>query len=151
MILFARALFAILAYLLAFDIAGVIVSLVFDSLPLRGVSTALFYVIWFVGGVFCGLLAYNKAGGILLPVKEGDWSSAPGSGKSGLIVICTTALILVGLVVLFDKLLWGAGSASDPYVPDNIALTATFFVTILLSMIGGHTLLRPKHAEKPEQ
>jgi ABC-type thiamin/hydroxymethylpyrimidine transport system permease subunit len=145
---FLKAVFAILAYLIAFDVVGVIVSLVFDSLPLRGVSTALFYTVWFVAGVFCGLLSYNKGGGILLKVKEGDWSSAPESGKTGLIIIVTTTLILVGLTALFQTIAWKAGSSSDPYVPDSVPLTFTFFITILLSMIGGHFFLRPKPTQK---
>jgi len=144
---FFRKVFAflsIIGYLVAFDILGVIACLVFDSLPLRGVSTALFYTVWFVGGVFCGLLGYNTAGGLLLKVEEGDWTASPASGKAGLTIIVVMAVILAGLWVLFQKVMWKSNMADDPYVPDNLAMTATFFVSILLSMILGHAFLRPK-------
>jgi hypothetical protein len=138
----------ILAYLVAFDVLGVAVSFIFDALPLEGVSTFLFYTVWLVAGVFCGLLAYNKAGSILLKVKEGDWSGDPGSGKTGLVIIFITAIVLANFIALFKVSAWKAGGASDPFVPDSIPLTYTFFITMLVSMIGGHFFLRPKPTQK---
>ena len=145
---FVKAVLVILAFLVAFDIGAVLVCLVLEILPLEGVSTALFYAVWFVAGVFCALLSYNKVGGMLLKPAEGDWSGDPGSGKTGLIIIAITTLILVGFILLFQKLAWKNGSSSDPYVPDSIPLTLTFFITIFLSMVGGHFFLRPKPATK---
>jgi len=45
----------VLIWLVVCDVVGVTVDFLSDVLPLRGVSAALPYAVWFVLGVFCGL------------------------------------------------------------------------------------------------
>ncbi len=91
---FLKAVLIQLGYLILFDVGAVLVCLVLEILPLEGIGTALFYAVWFVAGVFCALLSYDKACGMLLKPAEGDWSGDPGSGKTGLLIILITILLL---------------------------------------------------------
>ncbi len=145
-----KVFFVIVGYLILFDIGGVALAFVFGILPLESISTPLYFVAWFVAGVFCGLFAYNKAGSILLPVTEGDWAGAPGSGKVGLISLAMTTVILAIWLAVFYKFAWPHGGSSDPYVPDNVPMTYTYFGAVLGSMILGHTVIRPSTVAKPK-
>ena len=74
--LVVKTVLVFVGLLIAADIGGVIVVTVIDILPLKFASAALSYAIWFVGGVFCGLYAYNIAGAWAAPkTGEGDWST----------------------------------------------------------------------------
>ena len=150
----AKIVACTLAYLIVVDIVGAVLSLFFEIVPLLGVSAALFYAIWFVAGVFCGLLSYNSAGELAYPKQEGsgaddahaieEWTSRADAGRTGLLVISATATILVALSFLFRRLWWQYGNGSSNYVPDSEPLTLMFFATILASVIFAHTSLRPK-------
>jgi hypothetical protein len=139
-----------LVYLVVFDIAGALVSLFFEIVPLLGVSSALFYAIWFVAAVFCGFLIYNSAGSLISPAiapngqnRIQDWSEREDSGRTGLLVVLTTTAILAALS--FAALRLSGWNEVEPshYVPDSGPLTLTFLITVFLSMILAHKSLRP--------
>lgn len=133
----------ILFYLIAFDVAVVAVSFVLDIAPVRHKSTALFYTIWFVAGVFCGFISYYTGGGIMSADSKDDWTNHADAGKSGLLVVACMSFILLTLSLLSYVFLWRGTSNSSYYVPDNPALTLTFFITVLASTVLAHRLLRP--------
>jgi hypothetical protein len=144
--------FATLAYLVVADLVGVAVCFFYDAIASeRRTSTALFYAIWFVAGVFCGMLSYLTCGNIAMPEKTGDFIRWKDEGQTGLLVILTTAVILVALSLLFYKLQWQYPRADSVYVPDSEPLTITFFVTILASVIFAHKTLRPEPKKKISQ
>lgn len=119
-----------LAYLAVFDIAGVVVSLVFDISPSPSVSGAAYYALWLVLGVFCGLFNYGTA--------YGDDPQ-----KTGRVVCATVTILLSALSVLFFVILWNGGSIDDSYVPDNMPLTLTFFVAVTAGTFLGHNAFQP--------
>jgi hypothetical protein len=131
----ARVVIFTLIYLVVFDLIGVVVCFFFDvasALPLRGNSTALFYAIWFVLGVFCGLLSYNTGTSFV----------------AGFLVVMTTAVILTALSISCYVLLWRYDVETSFYVPDNAAPTLTFFVTVLASVVLAHKSLGPEPTKK---
>src|SRR5688572_11429446 len=132
----------ILLYLIVFDVGAVVVSFVLDVAPVRHKSTALFYTIWFVAGVFCGFITYYTGGAILSADAKGEWTERKDAGTAGLSVILTLLLVLTGLSVLSYLFLWREGANSSYYVPDNAALTLGFFTTLLASSVLAHKVLR---------
>lgn len=143
-----KAILAIVSYVVVSVIAGVVACSIFDILPLRGISVPLFYTVWLVAGVFCGLLGYNSAGGILSPKTDQDWSASAGSGKYGLAVIVLAGIVVAALWIVCVKFAWTGAGADDHYVPDNQAMSITYFVGMLGAMIGGHAFLRPGASDK---
>jgi hypothetical protein len=135
--------------LVIFDLIGVAMSFYFDTFSSRSTSTALFYAIWFVLGVFCGLLIYNAGGSFVSPESKGDWTDREDAGKTGLVVILTATIVLAALSYSFYHFQWGRyNMAPSVFVPDSEPLTLTFFVTILASMILAHLALRPEPKKK---
>ena len=134
-----------LLYLAVFDIAGVVVSFVFEvaGVVSRGISAALFYALWFVLGVFCGLLNYNTAGSFASPKSGTDWTSQVDASQTGLLVCAISILLLIGLSVLFFSIFWSRGPEGDHYVPDSMPLTLTFFVATAAATFLAHHALRP--------
>jgi hypothetical protein len=134
-----------LACLVAADLVGVVASFFCDTFVSdRRSSTALFYAIWFVDGVFCGLLNYLTCDGLLSPEKKSEPTNRAGAGQSGLLIILTTTILLVTLSFLFYRLDWQYYGGDSVYVPDNEHLTITFFVTVLASIIFTHKNLGPE-------
>lgn len=131
-----------LLYMIGFDLVGVAACFFFDVAPIRGVSTALFYTIWFVLGVFCGLLSYNTGGSITALKSNEDWSTREDSGKTGLLVLLATLFLLVTLSIACYLLLWQYHPESSFFVPDSAPPTLTFFVAILGSAVLAHKSLR---------
>jgi hypothetical protein len=138
-----------LLYLVLFDIVGVVVCLVVDVAPVRAKSTALIYVIWFVLGVFCGMLSYNTGGRIASGESKGDWTGREDAAQTGLLVVLTTSAVLVTLSIPCYLLLWRYDMESSFFVPDSAPLTLTFFVTVLASVVLAHTALRPEPKKTP--
>ena len=132
-------------YLVVFDIAGVVVSFVFEvaGAVRRDITAALFYALWFVLGVFCGFLNYNTAGGLASPKSEGDWTNQVDASKTGLLVCAISIFLLIGLSVLFFSIFWSGGGTRDPYVPDSMPLTLTFFAATAAATFLAHNVLRP--------
>lgn len=134
-----------IVYLVVFDIAGVVVSFVFDVLGVvsRNVSAGAFYALWFVLGVFCGLLNYNTAGGLAYPKSEVDWTNQADASRTGWLVCAISILLIVGLSVLLFPIFWRGSVADDPYVPDSMPLTLTFFTAMVMATLLAHKVLRP--------
>lgn len=135
-----KAFFAIVIFLLAFDVGGAIVCFVAEVLGWD--FMALYYALWFVAGALCGLLAYNSAGKQLGGPLDVDWSNTPESGKWGLTAIALTAPLLLILSAVFFKVFW-QGRTGGHYVPDSMTMSLTFFVSVFASMVLGHIFLRP--------
>ena len=89
----------IVLYVVVFDVIGVVVSFVLDVLPLLGKSILAFYALWFVLGVFCGLLAYNLAGALITPDAGGDWTSRAGASRTGRLVTATSLTLMLVIVI----------------------------------------------------
>ena len=132
-------------YLAVFDIAGVVLSFVLEVLGAvnRNISAALFYVLWFVLGAFCGLLNYNTAGGLASPKSEADWTNRVDASQTGWLVCAISILLLIGLSVLFFSIFWSRGAEGDHYVPDSMPLTLTFFAATAAATFLAHNVLRP--------
>jgi hypothetical protein len=122
------------SYLAAFALVGGIASFVFDVLdavPVRSISTALYYVLWCVLGIFCGLLSYDSGRRTASPQPPPDWTSREGAGKTGLMVILTEAILLAALFL------------PCYLVSGSVSLTLTYFIAIFASVVFGHFSLRP--------
>jgi hypothetical protein len=147
---FGKIVVTTLAVLVASDVVGVAMCFFCEVfLSSRQTSTALYYAIWFVVGVFCGLISYMTSGGLVSPETKGDWTNLADAGKTGILVILTTAAVLTALSILFYRLTWRLPNLADSYyVPDSESLTLTFFVTILASVIFTHKTMRPEPAKK---
>jgi hypothetical protein len=132
-------------YLAVFDIAGVVVSFVFDvaGVVSRNISAGLFYALWFVLGVFCGLLNYNTAGGIASPKSEADWTNRADASQTGWLVCAISLLLLIGFSILFFSIFWSRSAEGDHYVPDSMPLTLTFFSATAAATFLAHNALRP--------
>ncbi len=146
--LVVKTVLVFVGLLIAADIGGVIVVTVIDILPLKFASAALSYAIWFVGGAFCGLYAYNVAGAWAAPkTGEGDWSTRPGARRTGTGVLVIGALVVVGLACLFYATLWSRGVAGEDYVPDSAPHSIVFLVAVLGAAIMGRFYLMPGEAQ----
>ena len=113
----------------------------------RRTSAALYYTIWFVVGVFCGVLIYTSCGSFTAD-KKGRLMEWADKGQTGLLVILTTAATLAGLSVFFYRHDWQYSRADSVYVPDSESLTLTLFFTIVASEILMHKAFGP---EKPKK
>jgi hypothetical protein len=109
------------------DVIGVAINFVLDVLQSRRDSGLLRYTVWLVLGVLLGVV--NGAAG------EKDEVINPWI-KLGVIVGLLAAV--VGLCARFE---WPFVTADDPYVPDSMSHSITFFVAIvagaMLSVFAG--------------
>ncbi len=124
--------------LIVSDLVGVAASFILDvlfSLPIRGDSAGAFYALWFVIGIFAGLLSYNFAGSAAYPkLENGDWTGKQDAGATGRLVCWVVVVLLIGMAFL--TFLLSGDTDGDYFVPDNWPLTLTFFVAF-----GGATFL----------
>jgi hypothetical protein len=93
-----------------FDLIGVAACSSFDvasvlSLNIGDTCTLLFYTIWIVLGIFCGLLSYDAGGKVGSPNGPGDWTSREGAGRTGLLVVGIESAIVAAVSILIDSLL----------------------------------------------
>jgi Na+/citrate or Na+/malate symporter len=140
-----KTILVLLGCLVAADVIGVLVGTIIDVLPFRFKSAALFYVIWFVAGAFCGFFAFNMAGSWASPATtKDDWSSLPGSRRIGNVILLVSAVILAGLTWLFDRIYWSQGVGGEYYVPDSASHSITFVVAVLAAMLLARFALMPK-------
>lgn len=139
----AKTVVVLAGWLVATDIAGVIVCTLFDIVPLRANSALLPYAIWFVLGIFCGLFAYQGAGAWAFADREGEWSDQPGAFRAGNVIVATGAALLGALMLFFRHLYWTAGVAGEYFVPDSAPHSILFALSVLTAMAGAHFLLLP--------
>ena len=140
----------ILLYLVAFDVAGLVLVFVLDVLSLS--FMALYYSIWFVAGVFCGLLSYGSCGGLASTPDQSeeskkpgtDWTSRADAEKAGRIAVLMTGVIVLPLAVVFYPFSWRSGPDPSGFVPDNGGLTIVYLGTVLATSIFAHKSLRPQ-------
>jgi hypothetical protein len=98
-----------------------------------------------IGG-FCGLYAYDFAGGWASPKAPAgapDWSARPGAGGIGTGVLVTSLVVIAALAFLFYRLFWRQGLAGDDYVPDSAPHSLVFFVAVAGAMIAARFMLMP--------
>ena len=137
--LILKTALVVVVCLVAADIVGVLACTLFDILPLAYVSAALFYAIWFVDGVFCGLFAYNIAGAWSSPDAPSsqptpeNWSARRGARRIGTGVLVTALMVVAGIAWL-SSLIWSQGAAGEYYVPDSESHSIVFFVAVLGAM-----------------
>ncbi len=129
-----KAMGGVLMWLVVFDVVGVVACLVLDVAPLRHNSSALPYTIWFVLGIFCGLMCYHAAGYFMGKADDTDWYERMGASRTGAYIIGLTATLLSLLSAIFYALWWRHPMVGEFFVPDSASTTLTFFMTILLSM-----------------
>lgn len=145
-----KAALVLAGWLVVADVAGVIACTVLDILPLRGVSTALFYVVWLVLGIFCGLLAYNSAGAWATPPgpapDAADWSGRPGARTAGTIVLVAGVALVAALVAALHAWYWVPDIAGDYYVPDSRTHTIVFAVAVALGLVAGRFMMPGRSA-----
>ena len=146
---FGRLTAFTLLYLVVFDLIGVAACFFLDVIPSRGSSAALMYAIWFVLGVFCGLLSYITGGGIMSGESKGDWMNREDAGRTSWLVIAATSAILAALAIPCYLTMWRRFDMESSYfVPASEGLTLTFFLTILAVMIFGHKTLLGEPTKK---
>lgn len=137
-----------LLYLVMFDLIGVGACLVFDVagvLPLQigATSTALYYTLWMVLGIFCGLLSYDRGGRTGSGAGPGEWTNREGAGRVGVLVVSIECVMMAAVSILCYLFLWRDNMAPSSFVPDNVRLTVAFFVAILAAVVFAHAWLRP--------
>ena len=140
-----KSLAILLFWLVAADLAGVVACLVFDIAPLRYDSGALPYAIWFVLGVFTGLVALGSAAEAASGEGQEDWGRRPGAARIANIVFAAGAALLLGLGLVFNAIWWSQGVNGEYFVPDSAPHTITFFVSVLAGMLlARHALVEER-------
>ena len=145
-----KSVAAVIGCLILGDLAGMIFLVVIEILPFDLFSGALPYVVWFVFGVFTGLIAFNVAGTWSTPAIAGggDWTNSPRAQAIGRTIVVMQTSVIAGLNYLFYRLYWSQGVAGDYYVPDSAPHSITYFVAVLGAIIFGSLLLMPKKATR---
>jgi hypothetical protein len=139
---FLKTTMVFIACLAIGDVVGVVACTIFDIAPIRGNSAALPYAIWFVLGVFVGLIALFGAGSWISGKGE-NWDSDPGA------VALTTRIFLSALVTaiavgtFFWWLEWSRGVEGEYYVPDSASHTIVYLVSALGAIWIGRLALKP--------
>jgi hypothetical protein len=139
----AKSLVVVIGYLILGDIAGVIVLTIADIVDLA--FPALTYVVWFVLGVFVGLLSYNLAGSWCASAtgRGKDWTALPIAGSTGSIVMLTQIALVLGLCGLFYQSMWSHSVAGEYYVPDSMTHSLIYFVTVMGAILLARFMLMP--------
>lgn len=139
----------VLASLAGFVLIGVVGASILDLLYSRRKSALLFYAVWFVAAVFCGVVCYNLSGRMVTQGQNKDWTSHPDARKTSLLVIVVTSIIVAALSLLFYHFSWNRGADSDLYVPDSVPLTITYFGTVVAAMILMHRTMASAEKSEP--
>ncbi len=127
------------ALVIVSDIAGAVVCTVLDLVFPRFTTRALYYTFWFVLGFYTGLFVYDFAGTLASPDSEGVWTDRQDAARIGIFVCAVTIPVLAGLA-LASLLLSGSGHSI--YVPDDPALSITYFIAIATGVAGSQFILR---------
>src|SRR5882672_3133510 len=121
--------------LVVFDVAGVVVCFIFEVVPFRRGSSLALFAIWFVLGVFCGLISFMQGGPRLLGKDEKDWTERDDAGRIGAGLVAIAAVVLGAISLVSYLIWWGGNSDGEFYVPESAAPTLTIFGSILASML----------------
>ncbi len=121
-----------LFFLGAADLVGAVACFLLDTFE-SSPGMAIIYTIWFVLGVFCGVLIYTAAGDAVSR-KSKDWTAHPNALGTAWTIILTTAAILTAIAVGWYYKDWRYGDVDGIYVPGSRSVTLTFFVTIMVTM-----------------
>jgi hypothetical protein len=132
----ARIAGVFVVYVAGFWLIGEIVSFAFEAiwgLSMEGIDAVIYYVLWCVLGVFCGLLSYDWGGKLASPSSPGDWTGRKDAGKTGAVVVLTESVLLLALFL-------------SCYLSESSSrsLILTFLVTVFVSIMFGHFKFRPK-------
>jgi len=127
----------VLFFVVVFDVAGVAVSFVLDMLSPRRDSLLARYAIWFVLGVFCGVICYGAGTG------DERKPEAPGA-----LVLATIVGVVASILAACTLLLWRTSYVADSYVPDSVPLTITFAIALIggAAVVHGVSRARPTAA-----
>ena len=125
------------------DVAGIIVLTIGDIVGLA--FPALTYVVWFVLGVFVGLLSYNLAGAwCAWPARQGvDWTALPMAKRTGSTIVAVQIALILGFCWWFDLLYWSQGVVGDYYVPDSMPHSLTYFLAAVGAIVLARFMLMP--------
>lgn len=126
------------------DIAGVVVCTVADLVFPWSTTRALFYAIWIVLGLFTGLFIHYFAGALASPDSEGVWTDRQDAARTGMLVCAATVLVLAGLALGSRRL---RGSSDSMYVPDDPALSITYFIAIATGLAFSQLII-PKTSKR---
>lgn len=135
-----------LVYVCVFDVVGMLIATVLDilgALPIRGHSSALYYVVWFVLGVFAGMLIYGGSGKWITGRPEAEFEQSEANRRIGPLVIAGTCVTLAILSGAFYAIWWRYPTEPSFYVPDSMSCTLTFFISIFLATIFAHKTFGP--------
>jgi hypothetical protein len=125
----------LLIFLVAADLLGVGVCLVGACGFLPGWSKGAAYTLWFVFGVFIGLIQYFTTAEDK-PATETQAEPGPPTKWSFLLAFIVTVAALGALTWLFYQTGWRRGvDSEDMYVPDSMSATLTLFISILVMML----------------
>lgn len=130
---FLKTAIAFLVCLALGDVVGVVVCTIFDIAPIRGNSAALPYAIWFVLGIFVGLITAFAAG-TWIAGKDDKWDEGPRAGAIATGLFLSALAVAAVLCVLFWKLYWSKGVAGEYYVPDSQSHSLTYLIAALAGM-----------------
>jgi hypothetical protein len=139
---FLKTAIAFLVCLAIGDVIGVVACSIFDIAPIRGKSAALPYAIWFVDGVFVGLIAAFGAG-TWIAGKDDKWDEGPRARAIVTGILVSALIVALALGILFWRLYWSQGVVGEYYVPDSQPHSLTYLVSALLGMWLVRLVSRP--------
>ena len=144
----AKSVAVLAGGLIVGDIAGVIALTLVDIIGL--LFPALSYVVWFVFGVFVGLLSFTMAGAwSSRPAGEGtDWTGLPSAKQTGTIVLVAQIALVLALCWLFDWLYWSQDVAGEYYVPDSMVHSLIYVVAVVGAIVLARFALMPTRGTK---
>ena len=148
---YLKAALTLLIALAVADVVGVVFCMFVEVVPLRYGSGGLAYAIWFVLGVFTGLLAFNAAAGWMVGKKGLEWTDHPGAAAAGRKIVWTSAALLVALGLFFHWLYWSRGVAGEYFVPDSAPHTITFFLAVFGGVWIADHALAPDSNKSPAE
>lgn len=139
---FLKTAIVFLACLAVGDVVGVVACTIFDIAPIRGYSAALPYAIWFVLGVFAGVIASFGAGSWITGKGE-PWDEGP-DARALMLWIFLSGLVVAGATgAFFWWLYWSRGVDGEYYVPDSAPHTITYLVAAVGAMWLPRLALKP--------
>jgi len=130
---FLKTAIAYLVCLALGDVVGVVACTIFDIAPIRGSSAALPYAIWFVLGVFVGLIAAFAAG-TWIAGRDDKWDEGPRAGPIATGIFLSALAVSIALCVLFWTLYWAKGVEGEYYVPDSMPHSLTYLIAALIGL-----------------